>query len=108
MSRIGDGNGVCECGTKCGEVECLEALSVHDGWARLVILLLGDPHLLEGGQGCKDGATDPHRVLPLGRCDDLDLYGAGCERGDLLLHPVGNAWVHGSGSGQHSVGIIDP
>jgi len=26
----------------------LEALPVHDGWARFVILLLRDPHLLEG------------------------------------------------------------
>ena len=27
----------------------LEAFTVHDGWAGLVILLLADPHLLEGG-----------------------------------------------------------
>lgn len=27
----------------------LEALAVDDGWARLVVLLFGDPHLLEGG-----------------------------------------------------------
>merc|ERR1712110_697832 len=28
---------------------CLEALAVDDGGAALVVLLLGDPHLLEGG-----------------------------------------------------------
>ena len=28
----------------------LEALAVHNGWPTLIILLLGDPHLLEGGQ----------------------------------------------------------
>ena len=32
----------------------LEALAVDNGWAALIILLLGDPHLLEGGEGSKD------------------------------------------------------
>ena len=40
----------------------LEAFPVHDGWARLVVLLLGDPHLLEGGQRSQDGASDPDGV----------------------------------------------
>merc|ERR1712002_686535 len=43
----------------------LEALAVDNGWATLIILLLGDPHLLEGGEGSKDGASDPDRVFPL-------------------------------------------
>merc|ERR1711970_364015 len=46
-------------------IEELEALAVNNGWAALVILLLGYPHLLEGGQRSKDGATDPYGVLPL-------------------------------------------
>jgi hypothetical protein len=29
--------------------------------------LLGDPHLLEGGEQREDGAADPDRVLALGR-----------------------------------------
>lgn len=29
----------------------LEALAVDNGWTGLVVLLLGDPHLLEGGEG---------------------------------------------------------
>ena len=37
----------------------LEAFPVNNTRARLVVLLLGDPHLLEGGQGGKDGATNP-------------------------------------------------
>merc|ERR1712060_642747 len=44
----------------------LEALAVDDGGAALVVLLLGDPHLLEGGEGSQDGASDPDGVLPLG------------------------------------------
>ena len=57
------------------EVGILEALAVDDGWAALVVLLLGDPHLLEGGEGSQDGASDPDGVLPLRGSDDLDLDG---------------------------------
>ncbi len=39
----------------------LEALSVDNGGARLVVLLLGDPHLLECRQGGQDGATNPRK-----------------------------------------------
>ena len=40
----------------------LEALPVDDGGAALVVLLLGDPHLLEGGEGGQDGSSDPDGV----------------------------------------------
>merc|ERR1712214_208990 len=83
----------------------LEALAVDDGGATLVVLLLGDPHLLEGGQGGQDGSSDPDRVLPLGRSDDLDLDGGGSQGGDLLLHPVGNTRVHGCATGHDGVGV---
>merc|ERR1712002_913323 len=83
----------------------LEALAVYNRGTGLVVLLLGDPHLLEGGQGGQDGATDPYRVLPLGRSNDLDLHGSGGKVGDLLLHSVGNTGVHGGASGQYGVGI---
>merc|ERR1711893_450552 len=83
----------------------LEALAVDDGGAALVVLLLGDPHLLEGGQGGQDGSSDPDRVLPLGRSNDLDLDGGGSEGGDLLLHTVSNTGVHGGASGHDSVGV---
>ncbi len=87
------------------QVSSLEALAVDNGWARLVILLLGDPHLLEGGEGSQDGATNPYRVFPLGRSDDLDLHGGRGQGSDLLLHSVSNAWVHGAASGEHGVGV---
>ena len=64
-----------------------------------------DPHLLEGGQRSQDGSSDPDGVLPLGRSDDLDLYGGGREGGDLLLHPVSDPGVHGAASGEDSVGV---
>ena len=83
----------------------LEALAVDDGWTGLVVLLLADPHLLEGGEGGQDGATDPYGVFPLGRSDDLDLHAAWGKGGDLLLHPVGDTWVHAGASGQNGVGV---
>ncbi|PAV60737.1 hypothetical protein WR25_02930 [Diploscapter pachys] len=49
---------------------------MDDGWAGLVVLLLGDPHLLEGGQRGEDGSSDPDGVLALRGSDDLDLHGA--------------------------------
>lgn len=55
----------------------LEALVMDNGGAVLIVLLLADPHLLEGEQGGQDGGADPHRILALGWGDDLDLHGAG-------------------------------
>merc|ERR1712117_357656 len=83
----------------------LEALPVDDGGTRLVVLLLGDPHLLEGGQGSKDGASDPDRVFPLRRSNDLDLHGGGSKGSDFLLHSVSDSRVHGGASRQNSVGV---
>ena len=73
--------------------------------ASLIKLLLGDPHFLEGGERSQDGATDPDRVFPLGRSDDLDLHGRGSQSGDLLLHSVGDAGVHSGTAGKDGVGV---
>ena len=78
---------------------------MDNGWAALVVLLLGDPHLLEGGEGGQDGSSDPHGVLTLGGSDDLELDGGGGEGGYLLLHPVGDAGVHGGAAGHDGVGV---
>jgi hypothetical protein len=83
----------------------LEALSVDDGRSRLVVLLLTDPHLLEGTQTSENGASDPDRVLSLGRRDDLDLHRGRSEVGNLLLHAVGDARVHGGTAREHSVRV---
>merc|ERR1719468_191026 len=83
----------------------LEALAVDNGRSALVVLLLGDPHLLEGRQGGQDGATDPDRVLPLGWSNNLDLDGGGSQGGDFLLHTVSNTGVHSGATGHDSVGI---
>merc|ERR1712072_1333200 len=83
----------------------LEAFPVGNGWAAFVVLLLGDPHLLEGGKGRQDGATDPDGVFPLWGSNDLDLNGGWSQGGDLLLHTIGNTGVHGGATRHDSVGI---
>merc|ERR1712201_54590 len=88
-----------------GSISGLEALSVDNGGSALVVLLLGDPHLLEGGERGEDGASDPDGVLPLGGSDDLDLDGGGSKGSDLLLHSVSNTRVHGGASRHDGVGV---
>merc|ERR1712179_784695 len=85
--------------------KCLEAFAVNDAGASLVELLLGDPHLLEGGEGSQDGSSDPDGVLSLGRSDDLDLHGGRSQGGDLLLHTIGDTGVHGGATGKDRVGV---
>merc|ERR1711983_530240 len=45
------------------KIYSLEAFSVDNGWAAFVVFLLGDPHLLEGGEGSQDGSSDPYGVF---------------------------------------------
>merc|ERR1719333_315924 len=87
------------------KIKYLEALAVDNCWAALIVFLLGDPHLLEGGEGSKDGSSDPDGVLSLWWSNDLDLDGGWGKSGDLLLHSVGNTGVHGGASRHDSVGI---
>lgn len=59
----------------------LEALSVHDRWSTLVVLLLGDPEVLESTQTGKNTSSDPDRVFTFWRSDNLDLHAGGRETG---------------------------
>merc|ERR1711950_72428 len=83
----------------------LEALPVNNGGSALVVLLLGDPHLLEGGEGGQDGSSDPDRVFPFWGSNNLDLDGGGSQGSDLLLHTISNTRVHGGATRHDSVGI---
>ena len=78
---------------------------MNDGWAGFVIFLLADPHLLEGGEGGKDGATDPYGVFAFWWGDDLDLHCGWGKRGYLFLHSVGNTGEHGGATRHNSVGV---
>merc|ERR1719436_283263 len=83
----------------------LEALPLGGGGPTFIVLLLGDPHLLEGGEGSQDGSSDPDGVLPLRRSDNLDLDGGGSQGSDLLLHTVSNTRVHGGASRHYGVSV---
>merc|ERR1712183_510845 len=83
----------------------LEAFSVDNGWAAFVVFLLGDPHLLEGGEGSQDGSSDPYGVFSLRRSNDFDLDGGWSQGSDFLLHSVGNTWVHGGATRHDGVGV---
>merc|ERR1719350_797195 len=88
----------------CWKVE-REAFSVDNGWAALVVFLLGDPHLLEGGKRSQDGSSDPYGEFSLRWSNDLDLNGGWGQGSDFLLHSVSNTWVHGGASGHDGVGV---
>merc|ERR1712152_80671 len=90
---------------KISRVVKLEALPVDNGWAALIVFLLGDPHLLEGGKGRQDGASDPDGVFPFWGSNNLDLNGGWSKGGDFLLHTISNTRVHGGASGHDGVGI---
>jgi hypothetical protein len=83
----------------------LEALSVDNGRSRLIILFLGDPHLLEGGERSQDRSSDPDRVLALRGSNDLDLHGRGSEGSQLFLHSVSNSREHGGSSRENDVSV---
>jgi len=83
----------------------LEALAVNDGWAGLVVLGLGDPHLLEGRKGGQDRTTDPDRVLALWRSNNLDLHGGRSKGSKLLGHALGNTREHSGTTGHDDVGV---
>merc|ERR1712026_110769 len=83
----------------------LEALPVDNGWAALIVFLLGDPHLLEGGEGRQDGSSDPDGVFPFWGSNNLDLNGGWSKGGDFLLHTISNTGVHGGASGHDGVGV---
>ena len=78
---------------------------MNNGGTRLVILLLGDPHLLEGGERGQDGTTDPDGVLPLRGSNDLDLHGGRGKSSQLLLHAVSDTGEHGGSTRQDNVAV---
>jgi len=83
----------------------LEAFAVDDGWTGLIVFLLGDPHGLEGGEGGKDGSSDPDGVFTLWRSNDLDLDGGWGKSDDFLLHTISNTGEHGGATGKDVVGV---
>merc|ERR1719460_3487678 len=82
-----------------------EAFPVHDCGTGLVILTLGDPHLLECAEGGEDGAADPHRVLSLRGGHHLDLHCGWCQSCKLLSHALANANKHCGATREHNIAV---
>ncbi len=83
----------------------LVALFVDEIRTRLVVFFFGNEPFSGGGEGGKDRPADQHRVLTLGRSDDLDL---GIGRGKcshLHLHTLSEPWVHGGATRENDVAI---
>jgi len=76
---------------------------VYNAGSGLVVLLFGDPHGLEGGEGGQDGASDPDQELPLSGRDNLDLHGGGGEGSHFLAESLGDAGVHSRAPTHHDV-----
>ena len=83
----------------------LKAFTMNNRRSRLVILGLGDPHLLKGRQRGKDGTTNPDRVFTFRRCNDLDLHGGRGKGGELLGHAFSDSGEHGGSSRHNDVGV---
>ena len=89
------------CGKRCH----LEALAVDNARTSLVVLLVGDNHLRKGGEGSKDGTTDPRGVLTLWWSDNLDLHVSWGKAGDFLLDTLWKASEHGGTTRKDDVSV---
>ena len=58
---------------------------MDNGGTKLIILLLRDPRLVEGGCAGHETATDPDTVFALRRDDNPDLHSGWGQGSDLLL-----------------------
>ena len=77
---------------------------MNNSWARLVIFFLGDPHVLEGTKRTEDTASNPNRILALGRGRDLDLDVARSESKKFFVHAISDTREHSSAAGKDDVG----
>merc|ERR1719242_1469983 len=85
-----------------------EAHPVDNLGTRLIILVLGDPHFLEGGERGQDGTSNPHRVLALRRGHHLDLDAGRRQRRHLFVQPLVQVRVHRAPARQHRVAVQVP
>merc|ERR1719321_1825137 len=79
----------------------LEAFSVNNSWARFIIFVLGDPHILECGQGRKNTSSNPDGVFSFRWSDNLDFDGSWGQRSHFLMKSLFDAREHSGSSRQH-------
>jgi len=74
------------------------ALSVHNGGTVLIVVLLGDPHAGEGGQGSEGRASSPDGESSVWAGNDLHGNGFGCSGLNFLEQSFSNAFEEGGTS----------
>merc|ERR1719387_1293533 len=82
-----------------------EAFPVNNGRAGLIVLTLGDPHLLESAQRRQDRATNPHRVFALWWGHDLDLHSGWCQSCELFCHALTDSSEHCGSTREHDIAV---
>lgn len=78
---------------------------MHNGSTMLLILLLADPHLVEGAQTCQDRPTKPRGMSPLdgiSRRMDLDALSR-CLIAQLVAQPVYHSGEKGASANADDV-----
>ena len=70
-----------------------------------VVLLLRNPHVLEGRQAGENGTSNPDAVLAFRRRDDSHSHTVRREVGELFAHAVGDAGIHGRPTGEDDVAV---
>jgi len=78
---------------------------MNDTRTRLVVFLLGTPEILESAERSQDGTTNPDRIFPFRRSDNLDLHAGWRQGGQLLLHAIGDTWEHRGSSGEDDISV---
>lgn len=99
---------------------------MNDTRARLVVLLLGTPQVLEGAERRKNRTTDPYGVFPFRGSDNLDLctgvsilipiekiletnlHTRGSECSQFLLHTISDTREHSGTTGENDVAVEIP
>merc|ERR1719189_144090 len=82
-----------------------EAHAVNNLRPRFIILVLGDPHLLEGGERGQDGSSNPHRVLSFRRSHHLDLNTGRCQSSHLFVQSLVQVREHSTSPREHRVPV---
>jgi hypothetical protein len=78
---------------------------VHNPGARLIVLLLRTPEILERAKRGKNRTTDPDGVFTFRRSNNLDLHARGGQSRKLLLHTVCNTREHGRATRKDHIAI---
>ena len=64
---------------------------MNNPWSVLVVLLLRNPHFLEGRQTGEDKSSNPGTVVAFGYGNGSHYHGVGRKKGELFGYAVGKA-----------------